>query len=85
MEIDLYVFYMETYNIITQSFIKNNIVRYVCIKILMQYRNLLIYSYYSDEDICKIKSNLNFKNSSENTEGRGINKQNLRRKTYPPL
>ena len=49
------------------------------------YRNLLIYQYYSNDEIYKIKSILNFKNSSENARGRGINTDNFRTETHPPL
>ena len=40
---NLYVFYVETYNIITQYLIKNNIVICLYLNILLQYRNLMIY------------------------------------------
>ena len=82
---NLCVFYMETYNIIIQHLIKNNIVRCVFINLLIQYINLMIYKYYSDEDICKIKSIVKFKNTSENARGRGINTDNSPTETHPPL
>ena len=47
--------------------------------------NLLIYKYYSDDEIYKIKSILKFKNGSGNTDGRGINADDLRTETHPPL
>ena len=49
------------------------------------YRNLLIYKYNSNDEIYKIKSILNFKNSSENARGRGINADDLPTETHPPL
>ena len=47
-----------------------------------KFTNILI---CSNDDICKIKSILNFKNSSENTRGRGINTDNSPTETHPPL
>ena len=82
---NLYVFYVETHNIVTQYLTKNNLVICLYLKILLQYRNLLMYLYDSNDDICKIKSILKSKNTSENARGRGINADNSPTETHPPL
>ena len=76
---------METNKYDTQYLIKNNLMRYVFIKILIFWRNLLMYQYSSNEYLYIRKSNLNFKNTSENARGRGINTDNSPTETHPPL
>lgn len=59
--------------------------RCVCIKILIhvsKFNDILI---SSNEYLYIRKSNLKFKNSSENTRGRGENSENFRTETHPPL